>query len=79
MNGGIIDVKSELLSSNLLFTGSPEQDTIQSPSIKIPKALLNERSNGESAYVFVMYKFCWGMSMCVRMGLSSFVGYCTWV
>ena len=48
VNGGIFEVKSEFLSNGLIFTGSAKQETTRMPSIKIPKGLLNERSDGES-------------------------------
>ena len=48
VNGGILEVKSEFLSDGLVFTGSAEQEATRMPSIRIPKELLNERSDGES-------------------------------
>ena len=49
--GGILEVKSEFLSNGLVFTESAEQETTRMPSIRIPKGLLNERSDGESMSV----------------------------
>ena len=51
VNGGILEVKSEFLSNGLIFTGSAKQETTRMPSIRIPKGLLNERSDGESMSV----------------------------
>ena len=51
VNGGILEVKSEFLSNGLVFTGSAKQETTRMPSIRIPKGLLNERSDGQSMSV----------------------------
>ena len=52
VNGGILEVKSEFISNGLIFTGSAKQETTRMPSIRIPKGLLNERSDGESMSVY---------------------------
>ena len=55
MNGGIIDLNSELTKRGVIFTGSG-QSGLKQPSIKIPKGLLDERGDGEGAltllYIF---------------------------
>ena len=52
MNGGIIDLNSELTKRGVIFTGSAQSDMKQ-PSIKIPKGLLDERGDGEGAFALL--------------------------
>ena len=50
VNGGILEVKSAFLSNGLVFTGTVGHDLRRIPSIRIPKGLLNKRSDGQSMY-----------------------------
>ena len=48
VKGGILEVESELSSNGLVFTGSAQEEITQLPTIRIPKGLLSERSDGKS-------------------------------
>jgi hypothetical protein len=50
VNGGIIDLNSELTKRGVIFTGSGQSGLKQS-SIKIPKGLLDERGDGEAVEI----------------------------